>query len=102
MLNELINHKEVDWNEIKKKYPIWKKLECRVIAHRPFGVFLDIGDKEVFGIITAIDFDNDTVYPALESIVNGVVIGYTDDARNQIWISINPKVISGEKLPFGH
>ncbi len=99
---ELINHDKVDWNKIKQKYPMWKKIECRVIAHRPFGVFLDIEDKEVLGIVAVIDFEEDTAYPAVDSVVTGVVIGYTEDSRNQIWISINPKVLSGEKLPFGH
>jgi ribosomal protein S1 len=99
---DLINHNKVDWDKMKVKYPLGQKLECRVLSHRPFGVFLDIGDKEVLGLVAVIDFDKEDVYPPVESLVTGVIIGYTEDTRNQIWISINPKVISGHKLPFGY
>lgn len=96
----IINRKGVDWAKIRQKYPVGIKLECKVAVHLPFGIFLDIGDEEVIGIVAIIDFDTGVAdYPPENSIVTGVVIGYTDDVRNQVWISLNPKVISGKELP---
>jgi ribosomal protein S1 len=97
--------KKIDWNKVKEQYSIGKIIEGRVMSHRPFGVFLDIGDLDIIGIIGVIDFLNDDnssrPYPKIDTIISCKVIGYTDDERNQLWLSSNPTVLSGEKLPFG-
>jgi hypothetical protein len=61
-------------------------------------VFVDIGDENVKGIIQIPDFlDSGTMtpemYPEIGSPVGSVVVGYTEDDRNQVWLSVKPSVL---------
>lgn len=86
------------WNEVKNKYPLRKLILGKVERHFPFGIFVDTGDEEVRGIIQIPDFvdiDDMTteMYPDIGSPIEAVVIGYTEDNRNQIWLSVKPSVL---------
>lgn len=86
------------WNEIKSKYQLGKLIYGIVEAHTPFGVFVNIGDVNFKGIIQITDF-LDTgrmtpqMYPEICSSVGAVIVGYTEDERNQIWLSVKPSVL---------
>jgi ribosomal protein S1 len=86
------------WNNIKSKYQLGDLVYGKVAAHKPFGVFVDIGDLQVKGIIQITDF-LDTglmtpeMYPEIGSSVGAVVLGYTEDERNQVWLSVKPSVL---------
>lgn len=86
------------WNQVKTKYQLGKLIHGKVEFHAPFGVFVDIGDVNVRGIIQIPDFlDNGVMtsemYPEIGSPVGAVVIGYTEDDRNQVWLSVKPSVL---------
>lgn len=56
-------------------------------------MFVNLGDAEVKGLIQISDFlDNGSMtpemYPDLGSPVGAVVIGYTKDDRQQVWLSV--------------
>lgn len=86
------------WSEIKSKYKL-NKLICGIVeAHTPFGVFVDIGDIHAKGIIQITDFLDDgrmipEMYPDIGSSVGAVVVGYTENERNQVWLSVKPSVL---------
>jgi len=44
------------WSQVKSKYQLGKFIYGKVEVHTPFGVFVDIGDAEVKGIIQITDF----------------------------------------------
>ncbi|MCT7949759.1 S1 RNA-binding domain-containing protein [Ancylothrix sp. C2] len=84
--------------KIKSKYQVGKLIYGVVEAHTPFGVFVDIGEAEVKGLIQITDFlDTGSMtpemYPEIGSSVGSVVVGYTEDERNQVWLSVKPSVL---------
>ena len=86
------------WSQIKTKYQIGKLIYRKVEFHAPFGVFVDIGDEDVKGIIQISDFLDSgamtpEMYPEIGSLVGAVVVGYTEDDRNQVWLSVKPSVL---------
>ncbi|GBO53162.1 hypothetical protein APA_1070 [Pseudanabaena sp. lw0831] len=86
------------WNQVKTKYQLGKLIYGKVEFYAPFGVFVDIGDDNVKGIIQIPDFlDNGAMipemYPEIGSPVGAVVVGYTEDDRNQVWLSVKPSVL---------
>lgn len=99
------------WKQIKSKYQLGKLIYSTVEAHSPFGVFVDIDDEKVRGIIQITDFlDTGSMtpemYPDIGSSVGAVVVGYTEDDRNQIWLSVKPSVLQKSlvklKLPVAN
>jgi hypothetical protein len=87
------------WIQVKTKYQLGKLIYGKVEFHAPFGVFGDIGDENAKGIIQQIpDFldngaMNPDMYPEISSTVGASVIGYTEDDRNQVWLSVKPSVL---------
>jgi len=66
--------------------------------HAPFGVFVDIGDVDVKGLIQITDFldsgsMNPEMYPEIGSAVDAIVVDYTEDDRNQVWLSVKQSVL---------
>ncbi len=86
------------WSQVKTKYQLGKLIYGKVEFHAPFGVFVDIGDEDLKEIIQIPDFldsgaMNPEMYPEIGSPVGAVVVGYTEDARNQVWLSVKPSVL---------
>ncbi len=86
------------WSQVKTKYQLGKLIYGKVAFHEPFGVFVDIGNENVKGIIQIPDFLDSgamipAMYPEIGSLVGAVVIGYTEDDRNQVWLSVKPSVL---------
>ena len=86
------------WNSIESKYPLGKLIYGKIEFHAPFGVFVNLSDAEVKGLIQISDF-LDTgamtaeMYPDIDSPVGAVVIGYIKDDRKQVWLSVKPSVL---------
>lgn len=86
------------WTNIKKKYKLGELIFGKVEHQAPFGLFVNIGDENVRGIVQITDFvDNGdmtpAMYPDIDSPIGAVVIGYTEDERHQIWLSVKPSVL---------
>jgi ribosomal protein S1 len=92
---------ETTWESIKDRYQIGTFMRGKVIQHMQFGIFLDIGEPGVKGLIRIVDFVDEgemraDLYPAIGSIVGGVIYGYGEQER-QINLSATPSAI-GEFL----
>lgn len=96
---------------IANQYQLGKLIYGTVEAHTPFGVFVNIGNEKVKGIIQITDFLDigsmtPEMYPDIGSSVGAVVVGYTEDDRNQIWLSVKPSVLQKSlvklKLPVAN
>ena len=86
------------WSQVKTKYQLGKLIYGKVEFHAPFGVLVDIGNENVKGIIQIPDFLDSgamtpEMYPEIGSPVGAVVVGYTEDDRNQVWLSVKPSVL---------
>lgn len=86
------------WNQVKSKYRCGELIHGRVEHHAPFGILVDIGHDTVLGIVQITDFvDSDDMtpdrYPDIGSPIGAVVLGYTEDERNQVWLSVKPSVL---------
>lgn len=85
------------WAQIKSKYRFNELIYGKVEHHAPFGIFVDLGDETVRGIVQITDFVDSgemtpEMYPDIGSPIGAVVIGYTEDDRNQVWLSVKPSV----------
>lgn len=72
------------WNKVKVKYPLGQVVHGTVEQHKLFGIFVDIGDDTVRGIVQITDFVDTSVmspemYPDIGSPIGAVVVGYTED-----------------------
>jgi ribosomal protein S1 len=86
------------WSQVKSSYRLGELVHGRVAYHMPFGILVDFGDERVRGLIQITDFVDagdmtPEMYPELGSPVGAVVVGYTEDERNQVWLSVRPSVL---------
>lgn len=86
------------WNQVKSNYRLGELIHGKVEHHAPFGIFVDIGDNLVRGIVQITDFVDSgdmipEMYPDIGSPIGAVVVGYTEDDRNQVWLSVKPSVL---------
>lgn len=44
------------WNQVKAKYRLGELIHGKVEHHAPFGIFVDLGDENVRGIVQITDF----------------------------------------------
>jgi ribosomal protein S1 len=93
---------DLTWKNIKSKYQIGMFVRGKVVQHMHFGIFLDIGEPGVKGLIRIVDFVDEgemrkNLYPAIDSTAGGVVYGYSEKEDGQINLSATPSAI-GEFL----
>ncbi|MGK7873546.1 MAG: RNA-binding protein [Xenococcaceae cyanobacterium] len=86
------------WNQVKSKYRLGELIYGKVEHHAPFGIFVNIGDSTVRGIVQITDFVDSgemtpEMYPDVGSPIGAIVVGYTEDDRNQVWLSVKPSVL---------
>jgi ribosomal protein S1 len=86
------------WNEIKSKYRLGELIYGTVEHHKPFGIFVSLDNRAVRGLVQITDFVDSgqmtpEMYPDIGSPIGAVVVGYTEDGRNQIWLSVKLSVL---------
>jgi ribosomal protein S1 len=86
------------WSQIKSNYRLGELIHGKVEHHAPFGIFVNIGNDMVRGIVQITDFVDSgdmtpEMYPDIGSPIGAVVVGYTEDERNQVWLSVKPSVL---------
>lgn len=86
------------WKQVKANYRLGELIHGKVAHHAPFEIFVDIGDDTIRGLVQITDFVDSgemtpEMYPDIGSSIGAVVIGYTQDDRNQIWLSVKPSAL---------
>jgi ribosomal protein S1 len=86
------------WYSIKAKYPRGTFVRGSVTSHHPFGVFLDMGEPGVRGLIRIVDFVDEgemqaDLFPAIGKIVGGIVYEYSDHQSAQINLDAKPSAL---------
>ena len=83
------------WDESKKRFPVGGRVRGTVTEHQPFGIFVDIDDPNVTGLVQITDFlDEGTMtperYPAIGTSIDAIVLGHKERPSNQIWLGVKP------------
>jgi ribosomal protein S1 len=93
------------WDDIKAKYKIGTFVQGKVIKHMHFGIFLDIGEPGVKGLVRIVDFVdegdmNEDLYPEIGSTVGGIVYEYSRKEDGQINLNATPSVLHRFLVPL--
>jgi ribosomal protein S1 len=97
--------------DAQQRYPLGLRVRGIVTDHRPFGVFVDLGDPRAVGLVQIIDFVDDgrmtpNQFPTAGTSIEAVVIGWKDtrwqDYPCEVALSVKPSELrksEREKLP---
>jgi ribosomal protein S1 len=93
------------WDGIKAKFPIGTFVQGQVTRHLHFGIFLDIGEPGVKGLVRIVDLVdegdmNEDLYPEIGSTVGGIVYGYSRKEDAQINLNSTPSVLHQFLVPL--
>ncbi|MEB3219165.1 MAG: S1 RNA-binding domain-containing protein [Nostocales cyanobacterium 94392] len=93
------------WEEIKSEYKLGQFVQGKVEHHTPFGVFVDIGESGVRGLIKIPDFLDEAemteeMYPAIGASIGAIVVGYNESNRTQVYLNAKPSVLHEALVPL--
>jgi len=93
------------WEQIKSKYKLGQFVQGNVEYHAPFGVFVNIGESLVKGLIKIPDFldegeMSEQMYPDIGITIGGVVVGYNDKNCREVYLNAKPSVLHQALVPL--
>lgn len=93
------------WEQIKLKYRLGQFLLGRVEYHAPFGVFVNIGEDAVKGLIKIPDFldegdMSEEMYPEIGSAIGAIIVGYNEANCGEVYLSAKPSVLHEILVPL--
>jgi ribosomal protein S1 len=91
--------------QIKLKYKLGQFILGKVEYHAPFGVFIDLGESAVKGLIKIPDFLDEGVmteamYPEIGATIGAVVVGYNERNYSEVYLSAKPSVLHKALVPL--
>lgn len=94
-----------NWEQIKSKYQLGQFVQGKVEYHTPFGVFVDIGESLVKGLIKIPDFldegeMNEQMYPEIGITIGAVVVGYNEKNCSEVYLCAKPSVLHKALVPL--
>lgn len=94
-----------DWQHIKSKYKLGQFVLGKVEFHANFGVFIDIGEPLVKGLLKIPDFLDEgemsaEMYPEIGSAIGAVVVGYNESNRREVYLNAKPSVLHKALVPL--
>jgi ribosomal protein S1 len=86
------------WDAAKQRFPVGCVVRGTVVAHRAFGIIVDLGDPVATGLVQITDFLDvgrmtPEHYPPIGETVTAVVLGHTSEYRKQIWLCMRPSML---------
>ncbi len=100
------------WEEVKLKYKLGQFLLGRVEYHAPFGVFVNIGEDTVKGLIKIPDFldggeMSEEMYPEIGSAMasrpasyGAIIVGYNEANCGEVYLNAKPSVLHEILVPL--
>ena len=93
------------WEQVKSKYKLGQFVQGRVEFHAPFGVFINLNEPLVKGLIKIPDFLDEGVmseamYPEIGTTIGAVVVGYNDSNCSEVYLSAKPSVLHKTLVPL--
>jgi ribosomal protein S1 len=95
----------VSWEQIKSKHTLGQFVQGKVEFHAPFGVFIDIGEPSVKGLIKIPDFldegeMHEEMYPEVNTTIGAVVVGYNESNCREVYLSAKPSILHKALVPL--
>jgi ribosomal protein S1 len=92
------------WDQIKSKYKFGLFVQGKVEFHAPFGVFVNIDESLVKGLIKIPDFLDEgrmsqEMYPEVGTTIGAVVVGYSESNCREIYLNAKPSVLHKALMP---
>ena len=92
-----------DWERLKNNLAIGDKVQGIVVAHHPFGVFVELPMTTVQGLIEIPNFKDagrmtPDQYPELGTSVVAVVLGFKESGQ-QVWLGVKPSQLKVFQTP---
>jgi len=93
------------WEQIKSKYKLGQFVQGQVEYHAPFGVFVDVGELSVKGLIRIPDFldegeMSEEMYPELGRSIGAIVVGYNESNYREIYLNAKPSILHEALVPL--
>ncbi|MTJ10069.1 RNA-binding protein [Anabaena sp. UHCC 0204] len=93
------------WENIKSKYKLGLFVLGKVEFHTPFGVFVNIDESLVKGLIKIPDFlaeggMSPEMYPEIGTTIGAVVVGYNESNFREVYLSAKPSVLHKALVPL--
>ena len=93
------------WEQIKSKYKLGQFVQGRVEYHAPFGVFVNLGESSVKGLIKIPDFLDEgemsqEMYPEIGTSIGAIVVGYNDSNCCEVYLNAKPSVLHEALVPL--
>lgn len=87
-----------EWERLKNTLAIGDKVQGIVVAHQPYGVFVELSMTTAQGLIEIPNFKDagrmtPDQYPALGTTVVAVVLGFKESG-NQVWLGVKPSQLA--------
>jgi ribosomal protein S1 len=91
--------------QIKSKYRLGQFVQGKVEYHAPFGVFVDLGEATVKGLIKIPDFLDEGImsaemYPEIGTTVGAIVVGYNERNGSEVYLNAKPSVLHQALVPL--
>jgi ribosomal protein S1 len=95
----------LSWDQIKSKYKLGQFVQGKVEFHTPFGVFVEIDQSLVKGLVKIPDFldegeMSEAMYPEIGTMVGAVVVGYNESNCREVYLSAKPSVLHKALVPL--
>jgi len=92
-------------HQIKLQYPLGQFIQGKVEYHAPFGVFVDLGEASVKGLIKIPDFLDEgmmsvEMYPDLGTVIGAIVVGYNESNGREVYLNAKPSVLHQALVPL--
>lgn len=93
------------WEQTKSKYKLGQFVQGKVEFHSPFGVFVNMDESLVKGLIKIPDFLDEAgmseeMYPEIGTTVGAVVVGYNESNCREVYLSAKPSVLHKALVPL--
>jgi ribosomal protein S1 len=93
------------WEQIKSKYKLGQFVLGKVEFHAAFGVFVNLDESLVKGLIKIPDFLDEgemreEMYPEIGTIIGAVVVGYNESNCREIYLNAKPSILHKALVPL--
>ena len=95
----------ISWEQVKSRYKLGRFVQGKVEFHAPFGVFVNIDESLVKGLIKIPDFldegrMSEEMYPEIGTTIGAVVVGYNESNCSEIYLNAKPSVLHKVLVPL--
>ena len=89
---------DAEWAEFYRALQVGQIVDGVVVAHRPFGIFVDIGNPRFLAVVLLPSLSDEppsmnSPLPPVGSIVRAVLLGFSGIDHRQPRLSMRPSVL---------